>query len=292
VDHGISTSWIVSAILLAGVASTWGCSFAPDINKVGGFVLVYELDETNSTDDSTIVEVVEQRLASRRGVRVRLIDGTKLEVTVPGLKSTDLHTVQDLITTAGVLDFRIVAEISKDSNLVAIHEESSDRQTATELLYQDQRIGLWLAVKQKADGQDMCDFDSNVNLLREGDGQREVLIKTSTHDVNGSHLRSVSRGFDDAMKPAINFSLTTRGAQRMRSLTRAYVARRLAIIVDGRVISAPTIQSEISDRGQITGQFAEQEVEFLVRMLRAGPLPYKVKDTPLQVREVSAGAGS
>ena len=53
--------------------------------------------------------------------------------------------------------------------------------------------------------------------------------------------------------------------------TSAY--RHLAIILDGLIMSAPTINSEISPQGQISGSFTQKEVTNLVNILRAGRLP-------------------
>ena len=55
------------------------------------------------------------------------------------------------------------------------------------------------------------------------------------------------------------------------------VGRRLAIVLDGSVASAPTIQSQIGDQGVITGRFSVQEADELAKVLRAGALPATLK---------------
>ena len=62
----------------------------------------------------------------------------------------------------------------------------------------------------------------------------------------------------------IDFSLTPDGKERFAEITRQNIGRRLAIVIDGQLITAPTIQSEIpSGEGQITGSFTEQEARDL-----------------------------
>jgi hypothetical protein len=62
----------------------------------------------------------------------------------------------------------------------------------------------------------------------------------------------------------IEFTLTETGKEQFAKLTRENIGRRLAIIVDGQVLSAPTINSEISDgQGQISGNFTEDEAKNL-----------------------------
>ena len=57
--------------------------------------------------------------------------------------------------------------------------------------------------------------------------------------------------------------------------------RHLAIILDGLVMSAPTINSKITHSGQITGDFTRKEVDSLVNILRSGALPATLKPQPV-----------
>jgi preprotein translocase subunit SecD len=63
------------------------------------------------------------------------------------------------------------------------------------------------------------------------------------------------------------------------------VGRRLAIVLDGSVASAPTINSQISDQGVITGRFTAMEADELAKVLRAGALPATLK----YLQELSVG---
>jgi SecD/SecF fusion protein len=57
--------------------------------------------------------------------------------------------------------------------------------------------------------------------------------------------------------------------------------RRLGIVLDNELLSAPRIMSVIADRGRITGRFTQEEVNFLVRVLRAGKLPAVLNKEPI-----------
>ena len=61
-------------------------------------------------------------------------------------------------------------------------------------------------------------------------------------------------------------------ARALRQLHRANIGRPLAIVLDNRVMSAPTIQGRITDSGQITG-ITPQEMHDLVLTLKSGALP-------------------
>ena len=75
----------------------------------------------------------------------------------------------------------------------------------------------------------------------------------------------------------VNFEFNSHGAQEFSQITEANLHKRLAIILDNVVQSAPVIQSRISARGQITGSFTPQEAHDLAIVLRAGALPATVK---------------
>lgn len=67
--------------------------------------------------------------------------------------------------------------------------------------------------------------------------------------------------------------------------------RLMAIILDGDVISAPAIRGRITDRGQITGNFTEKEVNFIVEILRAGQLPAILEKQPASENKIGATLG-
>jgi preprotein translocase subunit SecD len=60
----------------------------------------------------------------------------------------------------------------------------------------------------------------------------------------------------------------------------------ILLLLDGLVMSAPTINSEIRDAGIITGDFTQREVESLANILRAGALPAALKPLPVSRQAV------
>ena len=99
--------------------------------------------------------------------------------------------------------------------------------------------------------------------------------------VAGENLTRASVGADQSGRPAIDFRFDGTGARRFGDATAANLGKPFAIILDGKVISAPTIQSAItSGSGQITGQFTLEEAATLVNLLNGGALP-----APLNVEE-------
>jgi SecD/SecF fusion protein len=98
-------------------------------------------------------------------------------------------------------------------------------------------------------------------------------------ELSGKYLTDARPGFDQWQKPVVNFTLTKEGGRIFAALTGANIKKPLAIVLDSRVESAPTIQSKIRDRGQITmgGSATFDDARDLAVVLRAGALPAPVK---------------
>ena len=91
--------------------------------------------------------------------------------------------------------------------------------------------------------------------------------------ISGSDLKTAYISQDEFGRPAVGFELKSEAAGKFGDFTMRNIGRRLAIVLEGKVVSAPVIRSRISDRGQITGNFTPQEVRDLALILRTGSLP-------------------
>ena len=120
-----------------------------------------------------------------------------------------------------------------------------------------------------------------------------------TPKIGGEYLTSASVHID--IQPSVNFSFNNEGARLFGSITRkniptgqgdTQIKRHLAIILDDQVMSAPTINSVITNSGQITGEFTRKEVDGLVNVLRAGQLPATLKQQPVSETTMGATLGA
>jgi len=84
----------------------------------------------------------------------------------------------------------------------------------------------------------------------------------SSTDITEVHAVSSEYG------PSVEFTLSAAGGERFRQFTRAHIGDCVAIVLDNQVISNPRINSEIGDKGSITGNFTPQEVQELVERLK------------------------
>jgi len=111
--------------------------------------------------------------------------------------------------------------------------------------------------------------------------------------VTGRDLSGAEPSHDQAGRPSVNFTLNRDGAQRFGRVTGANINKLLAIVLDNRVYSAPVINGQITDRGEITGgNFTPQSANDLALVLRSGALPASIKPLSEEVVGPSLGADS
>jgi len=117
-------------------------------------------------------------------------------------------------------------------------------------------------------------YDTEARAMTHG-GDRSWSIEWARRDV------------DQLGRPAVSFRLDTYGGQLMSRLTGPNVGSPMAIVLDGKVYSAPTLQGNISNRGQITGSFSEADISYLIRVLAAGALEARLSPEP--IAEITLG---
>jgi preprotein translocase subunit SecD len=113
--------------------------------------------------------------------------------------------------------------------------------------------------------------------------------------VSGRDLKGAYSSRDENGRPAVSFNLTADGASRFGRVTEENVGKMLAIVLDGRIQSAPRINSRITDSGVITGGaagFSPQASQDLALVLRSGALPASIKYLDEEVVGPSLGADS
>ncbi|HTZ72572.1 MAG TPA: protein translocase subunit SecD [Candidatus Aquilonibacter sp.] len=90
----------------------------------------------------------------------------------------------------------------------------------------------------------------------------------------------------------VDFHLSTAAAARFGPFTETNTGRRMAIVLDGKVYTAPTINSRIEDSGVIEGNFSQESAEDLALVLRSGALPASIKYLEERTVGPSLGADS
>jgi protein-export membrane protein SecD len=134
--------------------------------------------------------------------------------------------------------------------------------------------------------------DSELLPSAEAGGPAAYLVKRRVL-VSGENLTRASVGQNENRQIAIDFRFDAQGSRRFGEATAANIGKPFAIILDGRVISAPTIQSAITGgTGQITGSYTIETASEFVNLLNGGalPAPLKVEERRTVTAELGADA--
>lgn len=128
-----------------------------------------------------------------------------------------------------------------------------------------------------------------------------VLTRVSSEDslrVGGDITITASAETDQKnLTPSVGFRFNSAGGQQFGKITRrnkptGSTHRNLAILLDDRVVSAPTLQSEINNVGQITGKFDRKSVDRLVHILRSGALSAELREKPVSENTIGPTLGA
>ncbi|MFC2953964.1 protein translocase subunit SecD [Marinicaulis aureus] len=123
----------------------------------------------------------------------------------------------------------------------------------------------------------------------EGSG-RPGLVLYEDAEVTGDMVVDASSAPDPDGGFQINFGFDNRGARRFADYTRNNIGSIFAIVLDNEIISAPTIQSAITQgQGRITGSFTAQEAFDTALLIRSGALPAELNT--IEQRSVGAQLG-
>lgn len=188
----------------------------------------------------------------------------EIVVQLPGVK--DPKRAIDLIGKTALLEFKLVDDEAKlaaelPQSISPGEEENLLRQFAENIPEGDEIL-----------------FEKKVN--RETGTVRKIPILLKKHAVITGDLLSEARVNIDSRfnEPYVSLSFNAIGAKLFEEITGANVKKRLAIILDNTVYSAPVIQEKISGgNAQITGNFSMEEAKDLSIVLRAGALPAPLK---------------
>mgnify|MGYP005984051395 CR=1 FL=1 len=228
------------------------------------YMLTLTSDDIAKTKDFAVAQVVET-------IRNRLDQFGLSEPTVVRQGNTDIVVQLPGIKTAE--DEKAARElISKPANLelMAVDEERADQ------VYT-------MSASQASQYGDIILEDTN-------DASTKYLVR-EIPILNGSQIIDAQVAFDQANQPIINFTLNSSGARIFGDFTAKSVGKRLAVVLDGKVYSAPNIRERIGGgSGQISGGFTVAEAGNVAIALRSGALPASVN--LLEKRSVGPSLGA
>ena len=125
-------------------------------------------------------------------------------------------------------------------------------------------------------------------------GAQPQLVNFVPSDLTGKDLQSAAVTFETQNRqPAVSLKFKDSGKDKFAKLTKEFLGKPLAILLDNSLLSAPTVQSEIvTGDAIISGSFTLDEAKFLATQLNAGALPVPVKILSQKVISATLGENS
>ncbi len=250
---------------------------------------------------------VRDRIASLEGAGA-LIDEVVAKYESYSKQRKGLDDPSDLIRLlrgAGVLNFRIAVAPGENPDEARLRQELRERGPGGVRSTNTR----WIPINKLDGWYDNTDqfkvlidnpsayFASVRGLVGEvKDGVYYILMK----DESGARITqaegewSLESAFptqDQLGKPAIGFRMNPRGASLLGDLTEANIRKPMAIVLDDQVYSTATIQSRIAVQGQITGNFDDRELNYIIKTLNAGSLTAKLGSAPISQSTLAPDLG-
>jgi preprotein translocase subunit SecD len=225
-------------------------------------------------------------------------------IEIPGAQESSFERIKSIISRTAQLQFKIVDDESDSRSIFTAPPQgvylNADSQAYAEAFGEDarERLRAYIATLPVPDDHEISIGRQDPDPERGGEGWRTYYMYRVA-DATGEDLDDASVGFDpQSGSPEVDFTMNTRGASRMADLTGRNIGKRMAIVLDDRVESAPVIQGQIGARGRITlGAYLDrnellQEAKDLVVVLQAGALPAPLRPANEQLIGPTLGQDS
>jgi preprotein translocase subunit SecD len=236
--------------------------------------------------------------------------GTDIIVELPGLKAADFERIKSIIGRTAQLEFKIVddgseymkrvaAAVPKDSGIDVVPESWTEKDAGKQHEDVYLRSKSRDALKKFFDAQTgplalppdhEIGYEENQGRNDSGEATPDKYWRTfylhKRAALTGEYLSNADQTWDQQTgRPEVSFEFDRQGAAISERMTGDNIGRKMAILLDDKITSAPVIEGRIGARGRITlGSFGDpfqlqQEAKDLVAVLRSGALPAPLRKT-------------
>ena len=265
--------WKVLFVISLLATAVWHCypldqKIRLGLDLKGGMQLMLQVDMTKVPEKQR--SDVTERVASVIRNRIDEFGVMEPEIATQGLDRvivklpgvTDRQRAIDIAGRTAHLEFRIVSDDPSVLESVKKAEVPTAEKPAEGTTPAEQKMEL-TGAPAGYEFKKVKDSSTDEQLL---------LAKDAV--LTGERLTTAAVGFDQYGKPMVELSFDKEGAKIFDRVTFQNIGKRLAIVLDGVVHSAPVIRDRISGgNAQISGGFSNEEAKDLALVLRAGALP-------------------
>jgi len=282
----------------------WTDAMRPGIDLAGGTNLVFQVNfdaaEKEIDDPARVMDqmvgAVARRLdpAGQEQITVRRVGADRIEVIIPRADRDIVERKKKMMTRLGSLEFAILANQRDHSDIIRRAQD-----VPRDLRENKRVVATWRQVGVGPDGQ-LKDVEPTGEVAyreveREGQTIPEflVLVEPENDRVTGKYLTRAYESVSESGMPSVGFTFNSRGGFLFQRLTgenqpgRDGFKRRLSILLDGKIHTAPVLNSVISNQGVIEGQFSNEEIAELINVLNAGALEVPINPNPISEASIS-----
>jgi len=269
---------------------------------------VIRFSDLRNTGNEINITIREDNMVSKAKGRLRSVLGNNVDITSSGKTLTISYTAKardEMISDAMSRSIEIVRRRidalgtkepsiqSQGGKYILVQLPGVDNpEHIKELIGQTAKMTFHLVNENITNEQLASNHaPSGTQFLPYMDNPSQIVPVYSRVEVSGDSLKNSEASFDQNNMPVVTTEFDSSGARRFAKLTTEHVNERFAIVLDGKVLSAPTIREPIpGGRGQISGGFTLQGAKDLAVLLRSGALPAPL--TVIEERTVGAGLGA
>lgn len=270
------------------------------------------IDGLSIENDSVVFTVLDADEIPKMDEMLKQIKG--LDISKNELKYTLKLTAEDIAKTKDLAVAQAVETIRNRLDQFGLSEPTVVRQGLTDIVVE--LPGIKTQEDEKA-ARELISKPANLELMAVDEERNDQVYNLTTAQaaaygnviledtknpnikylvkeipiLNGSQVIDAQVAFDMSNQPIINFTLNSTGARIFGEFTSKNIGKRLAVVLDGKVYSAPNIRERIGGgSGQISGGFTTIEAGNVAIALRSGALPATV--TLLEKRSVGPSLGA
>ena len=239
--------------------------------------IVLDSDEISKVKD--FLEKIEGSVVTVNGELVSLIlTPEEVVKTEKEAISQAIETIRNRLDQFGLAE-PVVARQGDEKILVQLAgiKTQEEEQRARELISRAAKLELMAVDEERAarvynmNAADAAEYGDVI--LEDANNPAIKYLVREIPILDGGMLTDASMGFDQNNRPLINFTLNAEGAEIFGDFTGKSVGKRLAVVLDGKVYSAPNINERIGGgAGQISGSYTVMEAKDLAIALRSGSL--------------------
>jgi preprotein translocase subunit SecD len=251
-----------------------------DLRMVDGEKITFELlDGDDVVKAKTLLKKeLEGTVLSENGLKFSLaMTAEEVERTKQNAIQQAVDTIRNRLNEFGLAE-PTVAKQGEDKILVEVPgiKTQEDEQRIRELIARAAHLQLMAVDEDRIARVNTMSADeakSFGNVILQDVNTPEKYLLRAIPVLDGSMLTDAKVGFDENNQPVINFTLNGQGAKIFGDFTGKYVGKRMAVVLDNKVYSAPNINERIGGgRVQISGRFELSEAHDLAIALRSGAL--------------------